>query len=205
MKSFFTIVSLLIWTSANETPLPTRPKPKASFLIVYEMIESYEGGYANVANDLGEETYCGISRKFSKGWTGWHYIDEYKKKNGPPAWNHHFDGITDWLVVDFYVDIWVKEGFFDLENQVIANYVFDFRVHSAIGVKVIQQQLNEYGYGFKLDNKMNPTMADALNKIDPKSFLKSLRKKRIDFYKQIVENDPSQKKFLPHWLKRANV
>lgn len=206
VKSVITVIFLLICsTSANEAPLPVLPKPKASFLIAYVMIESYEGGYANVANDLGEETYCGISRKFSKEWTGWHHIDEYKKKNGPPEWNHHFDGITDWLVIDFYVDIWVKEGFFDLENQVIANYLFDFRVHSPIGVKLIQQQLNEFGFGFKLDNKMNPEMTGALNKINPEPFLKSLRAKRIDFYRQIVAHDPTQKKFLLHWLKRANA
>lgn len=210
MKKILTLPFLFIWVIANEAPLPPSPPPlphkqKASFLIAYHMTESYEGGYANVANDFGEETYRGISRKFCKDWHGWSHIDEYKLKCGAPEQNFYFNDLTDWHVTEFYVDIWVKEGFFDLENQALANYLFDFRVHSPIGVRIIQQQLNKYGYKFKLDNQMNTEMAIALNSIDPKDFLMCIKKKRIDFYKHLAYRNPSQKKFLSHWLKRANV
>jgi len=198
-------VFLFIWTSVNEAILKPTFKQRASFLNAYEMIKSYEGGYANITNDIGEETYCGISRKFFKDWDGWYHIDEYKRTKGIPEWNHYFNDITEWYVIEFYVELWVKEGFFDLENQEVANYLFDFRIHSVIGVRIIQQQLNEYGYHFELNNQMNPAMVMALNKIDSKVFLKSIMEKRIDFYKQIADRDPSQQKFLPHWLKRASV
>jgi len=212
MKKIFTLLFLFIWVVANEAPLPSLlPSPtrahkqKASFLIAYHLTESYEGGYANVVNDLGEETYRGISRKFCKDWHGWSHIDKYKLACGTPEQNYFFYDLTDWHVTEFFVDIWVKEGFFDLENQAIANYIFDFRINSPIGVRMIQQELNNCGYKFKLDNQMNPEMVFALNKIDSKDFLMAIKQKRIEFYKRLAERNPSQQKFLCHWLQRANA
>jgi lysozyme family protein len=122
-----------------------------------------------------------------------------------PDQNHFFNDLTDWDVTDFYLDIWIDEGFSDLENQAIANYLFDFRVHSPIAVKIIQRLLNDCGHNFILDNQMNAEMVDALNKIDATDFLMSIKKIRIDFYNHVVDHNPSQEKFLCHWLKRENV
>ena len=222
MKKIVTLPFLFIWMTANEAPLPpSLPHeqkisipiqkvsipiiPKASFAIAYQITASYEGGYANVANDLGEETYRGISRKFCKDWHGWSHIDEYKLECGPPEQNYYFNDLTDWHVTEFYLDIWIKEGFFDLENQAIANYLFDFRVHSPIGVKIIQRLLNNCGCQFNLDNQMNHEMIVALNKIDAADFLMSIKKERIDLYTHFADHNPSQQKFLCHWLKRANA
>jgi lysozyme family protein len=213
-KIILTLPFLFIWMTAEEAPLPSSLPDKqnvsffiqkASFLIAYQIIGSYEGGYANVVNDLGEETYRGISRKFCKDWRGWSHIDAYKLKCGPPEQNYYFNDLTDWYVTDFYLDIWIREGFSDLENQAIANYLFDFRVHSPIGVKMMQKVLNDCGNQFSLDNQMNPEMVAALNKIDATDFLMSIKKERIDFYNHVVDHNPSQQKFLCHWLKRANV
>jgi len=206
-KMIVTLPFLFVWLTAKEASLPPSlpHQQKASFLIAYKITGSFEGGYANVANDLGEETYRGISRKFCKDWQGWSHIDEYKLRCGPPEQNYFFNDLTDWHVTEFYLDIWVKEGFFDLENQAIANYLFDFRVHSPIGVKIIQQLLNDCGYQLKLDNQMNHEMVVALNKIDAADFLLSIKQKRIDFYNHVADHNPSQQKFLCHWLKRANV
>jgi len=213
-KIILTALLLFIWVTATEAPLsPSLPHKqeaspviqKASFLIAYQITGSYEGGYADVVNDLGEETYRGISRKFFKNWRGWSRIDEYKRKCGPPDQNYFFNDLTDWYVTDFYLDIWINEGFSDLENQAIANYLFDFRVHSPIGVKMIQRVLNDCGNSFELDNQMNAEMVVALNKIDVTDFLMSIKKKRIDFYNHVVDRNPSQQKFLCHWLQRANV
>jgi len=216
IKMIVTLSFLFIWVTAEEAPLPSSlplkqkasfPIQKASFLIAYQITGSYEGGYANVVNDLGEETYRGISCKFCKDWRGWSRIDEYKLKCGPPDQNHFFNDLTDWDVTDFYLDIWIDEGFSDLENQAIANYLFDFRVHSPIAVKIIQRLFNDCGYQFKLDNQMNPEMIVALNKIDSTctDFLMSIKKERIDFYNHVIDHNPSQEKFLCHWLKRADV
>lgn len=211
MKQLFSILLLFIWTtsneraSANRPPLPPAPKQKASFLIAYKMIQDHEGGYANITNDFGGETYRGISRKYADDWHGWSHVDQYKRINGTPKWNHYFNDITDWHVTDFYVGIWVNEGFCDLESQLLANYLFDFRIHSPrYAVRTIQQLLNENNHQFELDNKMKPEIIEALNKSDAQVFLNELRGKRIDLYKRFIHNNPSQKKFLSHWLKRAN-
>jgi len=213
-RMVLTLPFLFICVTAEETPLSSSPPreqkalfiiPKASFLIAYGITGSYEGGYADVVNDLGEETYRGISRKLCKDWRGWSRIDEYKRKCGPPELNYFFNDLTDWSVTDFYLDIWINEGFSELENQAIANYLFDFRVHSPIAVKMIQRVLNDCGNSFELDNQMNAEMIAALNKIDAIDFLLSIKKKRIDFYNHVVDRNPTQQKFLCHWLQRANV
>jgi hypothetical protein len=72
-------------------------------------------------------------------------------------------------------------------------------------VKIIQRVLNDCGYQFTLDNQMNAEMVSALNKIDAADFLLSIKNKRIDFYNHVVAHNPTQQKFLCHWLKRANV
>ena len=41
-----------------------------------EILLANEGQYANDKEDLGGETYCGISRKFNPSWAGWQIIDK---------------------------------------------------------------------------------------------------------------------------------
>jgi lysozyme family protein len=72
-------------------------------------------------------------------------------------------------------------------------------------MKIIQQLLNNCSYEFKLDSLMNAEMVAALNKIDAPDFLRSTKKERIDFYNHLADHNPSQQKFLCHWLKRANI
>lgn len=52
----------------------------ANFDVYYPKLMKSEGGYVFDKDDLGGETYKGISRKYNPNWIGWKKIDEYKKK-----------------------------------------------------------------------------------------------------------------------------
>jgi lysozyme family protein len=159
--------------------------------------------YNDNPNDRGRETYAGITRKYNENWYGWRYIDQYKQQ-GQIKWNQRIPECDHW-VMDFYLDIWVKEGFNEIHSQRIANYIFDFRVNSPIGMKIVQRALNDSGYNLELTNKMNPETIHALNDVDEDEFFDHLLERRITFYQNIVKRDSTQQEFLKHWLKRANT
>jgi len=57
----------------------------AEFNIALQKTFVYEGGYSNDPDDLGGETYKGISRASHLAWKGWFIIDKYKDKSGFPV------------------------------------------------------------------------------------------------------------------------
>jgi len=57
----------------------------AEFNIALQKTLAHEGGYSNDPNDMGGETYKGISRASHSVWKGWAIVDKYKKLSGFPA------------------------------------------------------------------------------------------------------------------------
>ena len=52
----------------------------SNFKKAFEKLIYHEGSYIDDKNDIGGETYMGISRKFHPDWEGWIIIDNYKNK-----------------------------------------------------------------------------------------------------------------------------
>lgn len=52
----------------------------ANFDVYYPKLMKSEGGYVFDKDDLGGETYKGISRRYNPNWIGWKMIDKYKKQ-----------------------------------------------------------------------------------------------------------------------------
>lgn len=190
-------------TQANLLEKRINHAKKADFRIAYTHIIKHEGWYANVPEDRGKETYGGISRKYNPNWWGWRFIDNYKRKNGPIPRYTHFPELDFW-VMDYYLDIWVKEGFYNLHHQNIANYVLDFRINGTIGAKLTNKTLKELGWkNITKENVIDSTTIHALNNINRRLFLEHLKNRRIRFYKGIAERDTTQEQFLKHWIKRS--
>jgi len=172
----------------------------ADFKTAYNLyIQPAEGGYANVSNDKGGETYAGISRVYNATWKGWTIIDIKKSRyaNSLIPNNTMFQDIQ-FLVDQFYQDKWDKNNFGDIKSQDIANLLFDFYVNSdSIAIKKIQQLV-----GVTSDGVMGPKTIAAINNANQSSLYSSLKKVREDFYKAIVTRDPTQEKFLKGWMNR---
>lgn len=210
MKKILVVVLLILFTSTNTVEAPKtsfvssiKKTKNAEFYPAYHKLRSFEGNYANEVNDLGKETYGGVTRKYNNDWYGWRYIEEYKRKNGRPKRNTYIEKAEFW-VMDYYLDIWVKEEFYRIKKQNVANYILDFRVNAYHGPKTIKKVLISMGQDLKLDNKIDSATIDAINRVNSKHFLNKLKKARTEHYLDIVKRKPKQKDWLKHWLVRTN-
>lgn len=100
----------------------------AEFLTAYSITNKNEGGYNNDPQDAGKETYAGISRRYWPNWPGWKIVDNYKPlKREQIIKNDQLKA----LVKQFYYDNFWKAAKADfIQNQQVANQVYDFMVNS---------------------------------------------------------------------------
>lgn len=169
----------------------------ANFATAYhEYIKPAEGGYSNVTADKGGETYAGISRRYFPNWEGWKVIDSYKE-NGEMKRNTIFPALDN-AVTAFYFSRWNGQNFSFIQNQDIANLLFDFYVNSGgSAIKGIQGLV-----GVTKDGVMGQNTLKAINESNAKVLYSKLMNYRENFYKNIIAKDPTQKKFESGWTNR---
>lgn len=210
MKKVVLLAALLLFTfeiqnSSSAHGYQIQPKIiRADFKTVYERIRSFEGNYVFHPNDKGGETYAGVTRAYSPNWRGWTHIDALKKVGHEFKWNERVEDAEFW-VLDFYLDIWVKEGFDKIEDQELANYLFDIRVNSGkrTVIHLCNKIFKQMELSLKFKSKHHMWLEDTINNIPKTEFLEKLKHERIKFYHWLVKKDETQKVFLGHWLKRA--
>ena len=170
------------------------------FLKALELTLHNEGGYSKIKEDKGGETYCGISKVYNPEWLGWKIINnitnKYKDvfkinemiKNNP---------VIREEVENFYYDnYWEKNNLEDLENQKLANFVFDFCVNSGQAIMIIQRVLK-----IKDDNICGKETIKALNEfVDKKgdAGINELVNARIEYVTKLAGFDT----FGKGWINR---
>lgn len=162
----------------------------ADFAKAFERMIANEGGYSltNVNGDKGGQTYAGIARMKNPQWPGWEAID----KGETPA--------SD-LVRGFYrSEFWEKVGSDKIDNQAIAENLFDFAVNAGTGVAV---KLAQVVAGVTSDGVVGPKTIAAFNAIPPEYFRACYALAKIARYRDIVTRDRSQGKFLLGWINRT--
>ena len=161
----------------------------ADFLPAFEAMIRNEGGYVlhDVPGDRGGMTYAGIARNMNPQWPGWDLIDH--KQEVPAA-----------LVRDFY-----KRGYWDnirgdqLNNQVIAQTIFDFHVNAGAAARKLAQLV----IGATPDGQFGDKTVAALNGQDEHKFVMAYALAKIARYRDIVQRDRTQAKFLLGWINRT--
>lgn len=166
----------------------------------------FEGGYANHKDDRGGETYAGISRNFWPEWEGWAVIENFKLAI-PPHSGIDFElnakemhEQLKFMVSRFYrINFWEGMNLDLIDNQELANSIYDFAVNAGINrsVKFIQEIVE-----VEIDGKLGPKTINAINMGDAYALLTAFNLKRATFYKSIAKG--SQTKFLKSWLRRIN-
>lgn len=170
----------------------------ATFERAYPLTKRSEGGYANIKGDRGKETYCGISRKYHPNWIGWDFID---KQAHPIPHNKVFPELERFVTSFFKVNFWTRLNLSYLE-QLPANQVFDFAVHSGRGTatKNLQSVLNnKFGAKLKIDGGLGNKTITAANAVDSTELAKAILNQRAS-YLDIVGN--SQPQFAEGWKNR---
>lgn len=189
----------------------------ADFKIAYDFVKAAEGVagknvYAVLKNDDGGETYGGIARNYTQGWSGWGIIDAAKRryKNGRIP-NNTAIPEADAAVADWYEqEIWKKKGRCDLiKSQPMANLVFDCCVQHGRAARIINRAVIEAGGKVKmvLDKKgnrvpVNEITSDTLNWLNSvPSVVYPLILKHREAYYRADDDWPS---FGKGWMNRLN-
>jgi lysozyme family protein len=136
-------------------------------------------GYTNIVGDNGGVTKFGIAQN----------------KN-PNVDVPNLDLNTAMQV--YFNGYWVQ-GACDRITIPITIFQFDMCVNNGISRagKILQQAV-----GATIDGNVGPATLAKVNQQDSETLVKSLSVIREDRYKTIVQNDPSQAKFLAGWLRR---
>ena len=113
----------------------------ATFFPALEKVLTHEGGYVNDTDDPGGETYKGIARNMHSKWSGWVRVDICKQQHGFPA-NLEKDTELQNEITQFYqVNFWDTISGDKINNQLVANSIFDFGVNAGVKVSASLAQL----------------------------------------------------------------
>jgi lysozyme family protein len=88
----------------------------------------------------------------------------------------------------------------EIENQAIAEFLADFVVNSG-GCKANIQALQRI-IGTRQDGRFGVNTVAKINGQNPKTLFTKLYRFRLNFYRAIVRNNPTQKRFLKGWKSR---
>jgi Predicted Peptidoglycan domain len=111
-------------------------------------------------------------------------------------------------VGSFYlVNFWNPMGLTNLLSQDMANRVFDEGVNSGSGVaiRLLQEAANALGASLTVDGVLGVLTAAAVNALAPETILTAYRESRAQRYRDIVEDNPANAKYLTGWLARAEA
>lgn len=161
----------------------------ADFLPAFEAMIRNEGGYVlhDVPGDRGGMTYAGIARNMNPQWPGWALIDA--KQDVPAS-----------LVRDFYkANYWNPIKGDQLTSQAIAQTIFDFHVNAG----AVARKLAQLVVGTTPDGSFGDRTLAALNAYPEDRFILAYALAKIARYRDIVNRDRSQGKFLLGWINRT--
>lgn len=154
----------------------------------FKNILKSEGGYVWDKDDAGGETNLGVTKQ---AWS------EYLKR---PIKDGEMKALTADTVKPFYKKMyWDKLCCDDLPKGV--DYaVFDFGVNAGTGraSKFLQQAV-----GAVPDGSIGQATLGKVKAMNPAALLKAFSDQKTSFYKTIVQNNPTQQKFLNGWMNRV--
>ena len=134
----------------------------ANFQTALKRTEKYEGGYADDSDDLGAETYKGISRKANPGWEGWPLVDNYKKRYKNFKTHLDKDNELQKKVESLYRDnYWTPVRGDEINSQKMAEEIFDMAVNAGVSkaVKLAQKMV-----GLPQSGVMTTATVERLNR-----------------------------------------
>jgi len=165
----------------------------ANFDPYFPNILKFEGTvYENDSTDTGGCTHFGL------------ILDDVKTFfNKPNATCEDVKALTKDDAKAMYKKMyWDKFKADEIKNQSLAEYIVDGAINQGVGTitNYIQQIL-----GLEADGIFGSKTLAGVNSHDGADLYSKLKQKRIDKYNRIVENNPSQVKFIKGWMNRVNA
>ena len=153
----------------------------------FKFMLPHEGGYAFDPNDPGGRTKFGISQRTHPG------LD-----------------IVNLTMADaeaiYRRDFWEKYGLGRIDNQDVANKVFDLAVNMgpAPAIKILQCALCFVGQSVVADGIFGADSLQAVNK-NPAGLLTAMRDGARRHYLNLANHNPSLSRYLTGWMARAGA
>lgn len=176
-------------------------------------LDEIEGGFVDHPNDRGGPTKHGISLRYAR---------TIGDRDGDGQLEFDFDGDGDVDREDirimplsaaeevFMEDFYRKPKINRLPEPIV-RIMFDMAVNHgpSIAVKILQRVINAAGFGpIAVDGIIGPVTimkAEIAHREMGPFLVNALVDERKNFYRRIVENDPSQSAFIKGWLRRAEL
>ncbi|KKK95897.1 hypothetical protein LCGC14_2668180 [marine sediment metagenome] len=189
----------------------------ALFPEAYEITMGHEGGYSNDSDDVGGETYRGVSRKYHPSWPGWKIIDGAKSTPTFPDCIKYDSELNSIIMLFYKANYWDRFWADQIISQAIANELFDTAVNMGVtrAVKFLQSGLNllnrnQTNYpDIVEDGKFGRATMNALNSYsymdDESHLLKIIIILRGYHYISYMKKSPTQEKYARGWLKRVTI
>ncbi|MGE4267190.1 MAG: glycoside hydrolase family 108 protein [Deferribacterales bacterium] len=151
-----------------------------------------------IAGDRGGMTYKGIARKYHPAWDGWAFIDA----NPNPEMLEKNMVLQDKVEMFYHLNFWNKIKGDSIAFQAVAEELFLSAVN--IGIKKAVMLAQEVS-GTKIDGVFGEKTLMAINNVNASDFCERYTELEMQYYEDIVERKPKQKKFFNGWIARANV
>jgi len=172
----------------------------ADFKAALDATLQSEGGYVNDPQDSGGETYRGVARKYHSKWEGWIRVDLLKQQANFPK-SLDSDEVLQQQIAKFYeINFWDKLQGDRIDDQEVANSIFDFGVNAGVRMSAKLAQLS---VGATADGVIGPKTLALLNAQDRTKFLSLFTVSKISRYVALCEKNPKNRKFFYGWVRRA--
>jgi len=177
----------------------------ADFHKFYPTLKVEEGGYASEAyalkkKDSGGRTYLGIAENYNKTWEGWPLIDAWIKIHGEPKWNQKIPSDAIYAAAEKHTKVayWDKLFLDQINNQSLAEQIFDFGFNSGLGLsaKFVQRII-----GHSETTVFNSNDIAGINIFDQEKLFNTLKNMRVDMIKKSTIINPDSK---PALIARAS-
>lgn len=172
----------------------------ADFASAFAATMKAEGGYVNDPQDPGGETYKGVARKMNSKWDGWILVDLAKKEKNFPANLDKNTALQDKIKSFYETNYWDKIRGDDIQDQHIAECIFDFAVNAG---PITSAKLAQITVKAEPDGTIGPVTLGKINAEDPRVFISLFSLHKIARYVHICEKRQDSKKFFYGWVKRT--
>lgn len=166
----------------------------ANFGIIMANVFVHEGGFADDPHDSGGATKFGITQNTLSKWRGkMVYRDDVK-------------ALTKKEASMIYKSEYYEKPKINLLPVPLQGVVLDTAINSGPkrSIRMLQRSINDLGGALAVDGYIGPKTLEACENHSMKNIINIFCNRRIDFYNRIVRSNPSQKRFIKGWSKRAN-
>ena len=172
----------------------------ADFNSAFDETMKAEGGYVNDPDDPGGETYKGVARGRNAKWPGWTTIDLLKNNNNFPKNLDNNDELQQQVRDLYEANYWDKVRGDDIEDQDVAESIFDFAVNAGPGASAKLAQLTVQATP---DGVIGPRTLEKINADDTRAFLAVFALAKVSRYVSICEKRKESRKYFFGWVRRT--